>query len=336
MVSALVVGCGEKTAEKTGDDTTAEIVHKLLVQPDDGNQALTESIDGAKESIDIITYEIGNHDEPENMVVDALVEASGREVEVRVICNEESIWWSKGNPSTVALERLATEGVQTKKSWLDYEITHAKSMVVDGKKAFIMTGNFQDSYFATTRDFVAITTDPDEVGQIQRVFENDWNEKSSASLIDSPGNEAEALVWSPEDAREKILGVINGAEKELKLYAMILEDPGCVDALCSAARDRSVGVKILASICAEPFVQQLRDAGAEIQIGTVSGLFNHSKVIPADPGTDNGIAFVGSQNFIPNALDKYRELGILLDEVDILESIDLTFDKDWNDVGPPQ
>ncbi|MGA9098094.1 MAG: phospholipase D-like domain-containing protein, partial [Methanotrichaceae archaeon] len=40
--------------------------------------------------------------------------------------------------------------------------------------------------------------------------------------------------------------------------------------------------------------------------------------------------FVGSENFSPTSLDKNRELGILIDNSGIIQTVSSTFDVDWN------
>jgi hypothetical protein len=64
-------------------------------------------------------------------------------------------------------------------------------------------------------------------------------------------------------------------------------------------------------------------------------LFIHSKAIVRDAGTDNAMAFVGSQNPGDNvSLNSARELGILLVRPSIITEMVGIYDRDWEHSAP--
>ena len=55
------------------------------------------------------------------------------------------------------------------------EIFHQKTITVDGAQSAIMTGNLTSQYYATTRDFVIMDSQADDVTAIESVFASDWS-----------------------------------------------------------------------------------------------------------------------------------------------------------------
>ena len=78
----------------------------------------------------------------------------------------------------------------------DSEIFHQKTITVDGDESAIMTGNLTPQYYATTRDFVVMDSQPADVAAIETVFARDW-----AGAVPSPGLPGIDLVWSPGSER---------------------------------------------------------------------------------------------------------------------------------------
>jgi phosphatidylserine/phosphatidylglycerophosphate/cardiolipin synthase-like enzyme len=56
----------------------------------------------------------------------------------------------------------------------------------------------------------------------------------------------------------------------------------------------------------------------------------HAKMIISDDKK----AYIGSINFSTQSMDKNRELGIILTQQDIIQTISTTFQKDWNTATP--
>jgi phosphatidylserine/phosphatidylglycerophosphate/cardiolipin synthase-like enzyme len=54
-------------------------------------------------------------------------------------------------------------------------------------------------------------------------------------------------------------------------------------------------------------------------------LYMHAKIIVVDGKT----AFVGSENISTQSLDRNRELGIIVSDAGVLNTLQSTFQKDW-------
>jgi cardiolipin synthase A/B len=194
-----------------------------------------------------------------------------------------------------------------------------------------MTFNLVANYFTSTRDFGIITNDPGQVAEIENVFEADWNQ---TTVYPSQPD----LVWSPTNSREKIDGVIAGAKYTLDVYNEEDSDPVSMQDLENAAQQRHVQVRfITADLSSGKGVDgnaaersTLNENGVDARMLN-SPNYIHAKMVLADYGTANALAYLGSENFSKTSLDKNRELGILLhgNQTTILQSLETTFNGDW-------
>ncbi len=82
-------------------------------------------------------------------LLDALVEAKGRGVEVRVVLDRNAVWIEKRNKNAVAYRYLQERGVTV---FYDDEnkLTHAKALVIDGKTVILGSTNWSEG--ALTRN----------------------------------------------------------------------------------------------------------------------------------------------------------------------------------------
>jgi cardiolipin synthase A/B len=304
--------------------------HTLLVEPTDGRAAVLAAISGATRTIDVMIYELNDA-----AAVDALLGAHGRGVAVRVLYN----WYSFDSDTqtsdvTPTIQRLTTAGVLCRPAPREFAVTHAKSAVVDGMLALVLTFNLCPSYFESTRDFGIVSTVPSEVAA---VFQADWNAQEIAPNLPT-------LLWSPTNARSRLLALVNGASQTLDVYNEELSDPGMLGALVAAA-GRGVAVRVIAAVLTSGSssngnargITYLQSRGVRavckaFSISTAHGtvpIYIHAKVVVADFGTASALAFVGSENLSCESLNDNRECGILVRESAILDRIEATFESDW-------
>ena len=294
--------------------------YTLLTEPFSGRAAVLNLINNAQTSINLTIYEI--EDPP---TISALINAAQRGVTVRVIYNLYS--FRGRDPNAKYIAQLQDAGVQTQAASRQFEVTHEKAITADGKSAVIMTFNLVPNYFSGTRDFGIVTANAAEVAEIDSVFNADWNGEPADPTLPE-------LVWSPENSREKILSVINGATKTLEVYGEETEDPESMQALINAAQ-RGVAVRFITAVLSDRGGQDgnaaerqvLNDNG--VQAKALNNPYIHAKVVLADYGTPSAQVFLGSENFSKTSLDKNRELGIILNNPPLMDSIESTFNADW-------
>lgn len=297
---------------------------KLLTEPDDGRAPLLDAINNARSSVDLSIYELAD-----GQIVGALQKAQQRGVKVRVLYNYYSFQHYSFNPNQWALTQLQPSGVEVKPASKNFTVMHQKTFVVDGTTAVIMSFNLQKKYFAETRDFGYVTSDPGMVGEIARVFEADWS--GLPADISHP-----ALVWSPVNAREKITALITGASKTLDMYNQEARDRDVLNAIVAAVK-RGVKVRFITAALKDSSTgvdsnqagrDQLTAAGAQVQVGA-GKLYVHAKMVLADYGTSTAKAYLGSENFSYTSLNRNRELGVLITDTTMLNSLAGTFSSDW-------
>jgi len=301
-------------------DSSAKIVSApagtlaLVSEPEAGVAPVLAKINSAKKSIDLVMYEF------EDMHVEQALEAAqARGVSVRVLLNEGYY----GKPDTdneAAYAYLQAKHIPVHWTPSYFALTHQKTLVVDGDDALIMTFNFTPQYYKSSRDFGIDDTDTNDVSAIEKVFDADWN----GSQISLPASDD--LVWSP-GSRNALLGLIQSATSSIEIYNEEMADPAVTTAL-EAAAQRGVDVEVCMTYSSDwkNAFSDLKSSGVHIRTFAASAsLYIHAKMILVD-GRE---AFVGSENFSPTSLDNNRELGLIVNDSNILNLLNKIFQNDW-------
>ncbi len=300
---------------------SATALRTLQVEPEDGLARVYGSIAAAKKSIDLEMYEL-----VDPRVESVLAQAAARGVDVRVILDHHR----EAARNAAAYAYLAAHRVQVAWAPPAFDADHEKAMVVDTAEAWIMTLNFTSAYYANTRDFAVLDTNPADVSAIVSTFDADFANRAIA-----PSDGAD-LVWSPTNASDALLSMIAAARRSLWVESEELSDPADVHALLEAAR-RGVAVHVImndTSRYAWAF-DALVAAGA--RVGTYPGdpgLYIHAKVIVEDPGTQDASAFLGSENFSSASLFYNRELGLITRERSIVGGLAAVLERDFSGSTP--
>ena len=115
----------------------------LFVQPEDGESVVIDAIHGAEESLNLKVYLLTNP-----RIIDALKAAVQRGVSVRMII-ELNPYGGALDPDTII--DLKDSGINLKGDSMVFNYTHEKSMIIDDRVGFIMTGNMTASSFSANR-----------------------------------------------------------------------------------------------------------------------------------------------------------------------------------------
>ncbi len=207
-----------------------------------------------------------------------------------------------------------------------FTYTHQKTITVNNNESYISTGNFDNTYYATSRDYGVFDTDANDVAAIVAVFNADY---AHTSITPSDGDD---LVWSPTDSQTQLLKLINGATKTLDIEAEEFSDTAVVNALVSA-EDRGVTVRMVLEDPSDysSEVSDIEAAGAKVTgYSSSTGFYVHAKTIIADYGTSAQKAFVGSENLTSNSLNDNRELGLIVSDAGVVDGLETTFDGDFS------
>ncbi len=288
----------------------------LYTEPEAGTAPVVSLIQNAKKSVDLVIYTLND-----KTVEAALAAARARGVKVRVILNGGY----KGTEppskkSTTTFNRLKAAGVPVRWSRGYFDLTHQKTLIVDGTEALIMTGNLDKTYYKKDRDFWVGDADSKDVAAIEAAFASDWNGDKK------PAQDGIDLIWSPGSEGE-LEALIGSAKHSLLIYNEEMNDVGIEDALEEAAR-RGVNVQVVMSMDAGwlSAFSALSSAGVHIRtFGPKVAIYIHAKMIL----DDGKLAFLGSENFSDGSLDANRELGLLFSKQAILGKLKAQFQRDW-------
>ena len=287
----------------------------LVILPDQGENAIYNFVNSATSSIDVTIYEL-----KDTTLVNDLVAKEKAGVNVRVILDNQHQSYD-----AAAYSALSAAGAGVVWSSTSFTYTHQKTITVDNKESYISTGNFDTTYYATSRDYGVFDTNAADVSAITAVFNADY---AHTSITPSDGTD---LVWSPTDSQTQLLALINGATKSLDIEQEEFSDTAVINALVSAA-NRGVTVRVVledpSSYSSE--VTKVENAGVKVTgYSSSTGFYIHAKTIIADYGTSSAKAFAGSENFSSNSLSNNRELGLITADSGVVSGLESTFNGDF-------
>jgi Putative Ig domain/PLD-like domain len=288
----------------------------LVTLPDQGENAIYNFVNSAASSINVTIYEL-----KDTTLENDLVAKEKAGVTVRVILDQ-----AQKTYDTAAYNTLTAGGVGVVYSSTSFTYTHQKTITVDGKESYISTGNFDTTYYATSRDFGVLDTNAADVSAITAVFNADY---AHTSITPSDGTD---LVWSPTDSQTQLLALINGATKSLDVEQEEFSDTTLVNALVSAL-GRGVAVRVVLETQSDysSEVSEVEKAGGQVTGYTsTTGYYIHAKTIIADYGTASAKAFAGSENFSANSLNDNRELGLITTDSGVVSGLEAAFTGDFS------
>ncbi len=201
-----------------GDKSEATLTFVASPQgwlPDDARwdlPAMVQLIDGAQKSLEVqvLTYGArGKHKFPE--LEEALIRAATRGVQVTLLVSN----WSLRKGTVEGLQELAAwrpaEGAgaqakplevkvfsipQLKEGFVPFaRVAHAKYMVIDGKKAWVGTNNWEKDYFTRTRNVGLIVDGGAIPPRLEQIFRDNLASPYAAAL--DPGKQYEAPRTGP-------------------------------------------------------------------------------------------------------------------------------------------
>jgi cardiolipin synthase A/B len=296
---------------------------QVFVEPDDGEQVITNAIGSAQKSIWLEIYILSDHN-----VIRALEEASNRGLDVRVMLEPHP--FGGGTSPSKTLDALAAAGIKTQFTNPSFSLTHEKGMIIDGTTAYIMTSNFSrsalggssDSSGSRNREYGIIDTNQQDVQATAAIFIADWNH--STAQFNDPN-----LIVSPINSRNDFTTLINSAHSTLLIEAEEMNDSDIEQALVNVAQHGVQVEVILPTANASSGDSNSQGIATIIQGGVQvredAQLYMHAKIIVVDTRE----AFVGSENISSQSLDQNRELGIIISDQSVLNKLQATFQSDW-------
>ncbi len=346
----------------SADGKTEEVFENASSTP------ILSLIRGAKKSIEIEIYEMGN-----KQVLNELQLAMDRGVSLRIIQEGTPVGNSCHIFEPVQIEE--DETCQNLKSFLGKVkakggtyvpfahdqlcgenkkncFEHGKMIIIDQARVLISTGNFNLSNLCFSdenpkncnRDFSVVSSDPAVVQTLGKIFEQDLKQNASElpSLLSSDA--ARKLTVSPFSF-PPIKAFIQSARKTLQIENQYLNDPEMNQAILDAAA-KGVKVQILvASACSfgKPKAGDVNRwnqvYGTFDQTGIQSRIFDRQMKVRGASGylhakvmiADGERAWVGSVNGSGTAIRSNREFGVFISDFQEVQKLVSYFEQDFKD-----
>ncbi|PYT33653.1 MAG: phosphatidylserine synthase [Acidobacteria bacterium] len=277
---------------------------KLLVQPEDGIAPLVAAVKSAKKCIDILIFRMDWKE-----LEAALKAAVGRGIAVRALIAHTN---QGGAQNLRNLEmRFLEAGVAVMRTADDLVRYHGKMLIIDRRTLHLLSFNFVHMDIDHSRGFGIVTKSAKVVQEAVKLFEADTTRQTY-----TPG--LNTFIVSPANARKQLSAFIKRARKQLLIYDPKINDPQIIRVLQDRAK-AGVDVRILGSI----------SRGTNLAVTRLATMRLHTRTIILDGQQ----AFVGSQSLRKMELDARREIGIIVRDKKVVNTLLTTFEKDWAATG---
>lgn len=285
----------------------------------------------AQEEVYMGTFKIHESVPPQQPIIQQMTDLVQRGVKVHLLAENKLTEIEKQNfgekVDSLSIYKESGARIYSSQAENSQEQCHIKVFIVDGSKAMVGNTNFDKAPEGTpdrpgSRDFVAVVDQLDVVKELKEGFQ---------SMIDNTPFEGKSkkLIWGPSKQREKLTSMIQNALHRIYIYQQDITDSSIVEAICSASQ-RGVDVQVIMS--PHPFgtskpdnniPHQKRIAEAGGQVFLNQRLNIHAKVLIAD-----NQMYIGSTNFYQPSIDSNKNVGLIIDDFDVIHQVIETFESD--------
>ncbi|MEX3241321.1 phospholipase D-like domain-containing protein [Serratia quinivorans] len=336
-------------------------------------QVWQQMFDAAKTRIDLGQFYVANQ---QGSLLDGVLQhlkaAGERGVKIRFLMEEKGIRIS--TPETLeqlkAIPNLELRIIPYQR--LSGGILHAKYLLVDGEQAFVGSQNFDWRALAHIHETGLRISDAGVVGQIQAIFEQDWQaqallaaDKPVPQLPYQPSTETPQgnyLVASPRaynpagviDSQVELPRLLATAKQRVRVqvmdYAPLSFGPdhtrpyyAAIDNALRSAAARGVQVELMVANwnTKKPDIAWLKSLAVvpnvQIKIVTIppasSGFIPFARVIHSKIMTIDGeTAWIGTSNWTGGYLDNSRNLELVLHNPAMSQRVDKLYSQLWDSV----
>jgi phosphatidylserine/phosphatidylglycerophosphate/cardiolipin synthase-like enzyme len=293
-IACLTLACGPPLDARAPSPAAGAV--RVLVEPDDGPQAVLSLLAGARRSLWMEMYLLTDED-----AIQALVDRRRAGVDVRVVLEPHPYQADGANDD--AFQRLAAAGALV--SWASprFALTHAKFAVIDRARLLVLSLNLTRSGLGANREYAVVDDEPRDVAAAEALIAADL------TGVDVGPVATGRLLASPASTRTALAGALARAARAVTVEMEELSDFALVDALVAArARGCAVAVALPGagrSAATDGAARRLAAAGVAVRL--VDAPTIHAKAVQAD-----GWLYLGSANLTTASLDANREVGLAL------------------------
>lgn len=273
-------------------------------------------IDNAKKRIYLEVYIL-----TEKRIIEALVKAKSRWVDIRIILEKNVFWSPKINDK--AMQTLLWAGISAIYSSEDnYTFTHSKFYIIDDF-FLVSTGNMSHSTFVTNKEFFVKSDNIPDLKLLEKLFLDDFNYKKSIicdyNLMSSPNCSREVIrnllksakssiyIYNQEISDEQILSILREQKKKWLDIKLIIWDINKVKKNNQISKDlKNLGIEVISP--KKPYI--------------------HAKLVLID----TSYIYVWSVNFTTNSFDNNREVWVIFKSEKTWWEIKKEFLKDFSNL----
>lgn len=291
-------------------------VPSVIVMPNAGVKPLTDIIESAQKSMDLVMHRLDD-----KRIQKALKLSAKRGVKIRIML--EKYPEGMGNDRKGIEKRVRDAGAFMMWANPAFVSTIQDTISIDSSVAYVSTFDFTKESIDGDRGFVVKVLDPREVSEIGRIFEADWNRRRATPTSNQ-------LAWAPDLFRTRIFKLIQGTKHTLAIYSVDISDRHVIR-LIAGAINRGVRVKVLVAgdrwDANYAWIIELMKAGARVRSMKKPRL--RANAILSDNGRNHGLALIGSVDLVARSMDESRGLSVLVRNSAKLKVLNETFEKDW-------
>jgi len=311
----------------------------LTVLPEDGREIYFQAIDAARHEIRI---EICVLEDPK--ILERLNAALHRGIRVRAIVD-------RGKYGSIPAERanlqqyLTAAGGELHLSNPLFPRSFPKIILVDSKLLVYGSACLDQTTFKQYRDFAHSSTNRQLLSELQRLFENDWEYSAAVGqepplFNPTPRISSSDLIVSPVNGAERLVGLYQQARQTLDIYTELLGNRTLESELAAAVK-RGVRVRLIAPLNVNGGTREIQQvqlaslralAGAGVKVH-VSGPnesaeqpYMHARAALVDGKT----AYLGSISLSPDSITFNREMGMIVQEDDVVRKLQAQFQSDYD------
>ncbi len=289
---------------------------ELHTFPDDGEAPYVDALASAKKSIRVMVYMMGF-----GGILDTLVAQARAGVAVQVILDGNE----KRSTNQKYFDALSAAGATVHWSDPKFSYMHAKVLVVDDAISVISTGNYSKSFLLKERNYAVTDRDPEDVRTLAALFDADFAQRE-------PDLSCTRLLVSPVNAKERLVALVKGAQREILVESMQYAYKEVQDAI--AERQRA-GVSVRVILADPSWIDANAAAGAALVAAGIPARQTAEPTIHVKAITVDGKrAYLGSENLSFTSLSKNREIGVVTEDAALVAKMNATFERDWAIAAP--
>jgi cardiolipin synthase A/B len=187
--------------------------------------------------------------------------------------------------------------------------------------------------------------DPQILGEVQRLFDNDWAYSAALGKAPPPFNPtpplaSSDLIISPINGAARLVGLYQAATTALDVYTELLGNLTLESELVAAV-ERRVRVRLIAPIHMNggtSEVEQLQfdsltalaAAGVDVHVSGPDETAQLPYMHARGAVVDGKIAYLGSVSLSPDSITFNREMGLILQQPSVVRALRAQFQSDYD------